>query len=321
MLGFMFAMSSVSLSLFVFIYFCASRHDVQECFRRFPAVIRTLLDSSDSPKFGSYHYNTRGSLQTKDTIDGVSQRQTIGVSESANLPISAQPLFQESHPLTHVPQDLNFGADGATAHHGKGAIEYSGETRPFLTQSENASNQHTLPNFQMHQQPSLPHPNIISNQSELPYAASDNAVGIRTLGYIGGTAKVGSLKPGSVSRTASNVASTASRARIKVNSMFSGGNKHGLQVPHKDSDMSSDHLSVNNMNHLRRGYVAPVNSEAEYSLAGGSTAPMLPPPPPPPPPLINAGGSGKFGRVSDSSHPNAHQGTMLDMPDGRSAVA
>lgn len=35
----------------------------------------------------------------------------------------------------------------------------------------------------------------------------------------------------------------------------------------KESDMSSDHLSVNNMNHLRRGYAAPVNSEADYSLA------------------------------------------------------
>ena len=39
----------------------------------------------------------------------------------------------------------------------------------------------------------------------------------------------------------------------------------------KDSDeVSSDHLSVNNLNHLRRGYVAPVNSgcvsEADYTM-------------------------------------------------------
>merc|ERR1712223_742600 len=64
------------------------------------------------------------------------------------------------------------------------------------------------------------------------------------------------------------------------------------------------------MNHLRRGYVAPVNSEADYSLAGGSTAPMLPPPPPPP--IINASGSGRFGQISDSNHPNVHSGTFAN---------
>ena len=303
-LGFMFAMSSVSLSLFVFIYFCASRQDVQECFRRFPAVFRTLFDKTDSPKFGSYNYNIPGSLQTKDTIDGVSQRQTLGTTENVNPPISAQSLFQESHPITHGTQDLNFGLEVTGGHHGMGTIDYAGETRPFLPQSESATKQYTLPNL-----PPPQHPNIVSNQSELPYATSENAVGVRTQGYIGAASKAGSLKPGNISRTGSNVASTASRARIKVNNMFGGGNKNDLHVPQKESDMSSEHLSVNNMNHLRRGYVAPVNSEAEYSLAGGSTAPMLPPPPPPPP-IINADGSARFGQISNTNHPNALAGTF-----------
>jgi hypothetical protein len=44
-----------------------------------------------------------------------------------------------------------------------------------------------------------------------------------------------------------------------------------VALARKDSDeVSSDHLSVNNMNHLRRGYVAPVNSgcvsESDYTL-------------------------------------------------------
>jgi hypothetical protein len=50
----------------------------------------------------------------------------------------------------------------------------------------------------------------------------------------------------------------------------------------KDSDeVSSDHMSLNNMNHLRRGYVAPVNSgcvsEADYTMlpAPGHLVSML----------------------------------------------
>ena len=44
-----------------------------------------------------------------------------------------------------------------------------------------------------------------------------------------------------------------------------------VMLTRKDSDeVSSDHLSVNNLNHLRRGYVAPVNSgcvsEADYTM-------------------------------------------------------
>ena len=40
----------------------------------------------------------------------------------------------------------------------------------------------------------------------------------------------------------------------------------------RESDLSSDRVSLNNVNHLRRqvqGYQAPVNSEAEYGLYGG----------------------------------------------------
>ena len=261
----MFAMSSISLSLFVMVYFCASRHDVQECFRRIPIMLRSLWEAKNGVK-------------DSDTIDGHMAHPSMGgVGINSNLPITpSQNLFQEPQ---HGITEANYLQDG------KGgqlmvSNEFPSETNPFLQQHNNMDTQYTLP-----PPPHLSQLNPALDGQGLDafvYGGSENTVGIRTTGYpTGGSVIPTSIKTGSISRTASNVASTASRARIKVNSMFGGGNKHGNLQNYKDSDHSSDHLSVNNMNHLRRGYVAPVNSEAEYSLAGGSTAPSMPPPPPP----------------------------------------
>ena len=298
--GVMFAMSSVSLSLFVLVYFCASRNDVQESFRRLPGIVRAILDTSHTSKQQAYNSNVPGNVQYQNTIDGA--HQTMGGVAITSNP-GQQPLFQETQQI-QGPEDLNFGLDGKMGQL-PGVNDFSTETKPFLAHSENMDKQYTLTGLPPPPHGSLPHSTMGGHGAELLYGAPENGVGIRTIGYTGGAGITSSLKPGNISRTASNVASTASRARIKVNNMFSGGIKHGLQVPQKDSDLSSDHLSVNNMNHLRRGYVAPVNSEAEYSLAGGSNAPSMPPPPPPPP-IIATTGSGGFGSYSNTNHPNIH---------------
>ena len=62
---------------------------------------------------------------------------------------------------------------------------------------------------------------------------------------------------------------------------FQGGVRTSSKKPksnhvfkNKDSDeVSSDHLSVNNVNHLRRGYIAPVNSEADYATFASKFGP------------------------------------------------
>ena len=244
-------MSSVSLSLFVLVYFCASRHDVQQCFRRLPGIFRAAVDTNRSPKLQPYsNYNIPENVQTKDTLNSI--HQPMGIAITSNLPTNAQPIFQESQQI-HGSHDLNFGPHGARGQL-IGTNEFAGETRPFLAPSENVDKQYTLPNLQHPPQLSMPFPDMDPNHAELFYGTSDNAVGIRTTGYTGGTGTVTSIKPGSISRTASNVASTANRARIKVNNMFGGGNKHGMTNQQKDSNDdqgwfgdSRGHLELNSV--------------------------------------------------------------------------
>ena len=230
----MFAMSSISLSLFVLVYFCASRHDVQECFRRLPGIFRAVVDTNRSPKSQHYsNYDVPENAKTKETLDSI--HQPMGVPIASHLSTHAQLLFEESHQM-HSGHDLNLELHAARGQL-VGANEFAEERVPFLTQSQNIDKQFTLPTLPPPPHVSMPFPDMESNQANIFYGAPENTVGIRTAGYNVGTGIVTSMKSGSISRTASNVASTASRARIKVNSMFGGGSKQGMQTQQKDSDI------------------------------------------------------------------------------------
>ena len=97
----MFAMSSLSLSLFVLVYFCASRHDVQECFRRIPGIFRSAVDTNRSPKLQPYsNYNVTENVQAKDTLHSIHQPMDVAIT--SNIPINAQSRFQESQHICGV---------------------------------------------------------------------------------------------------------------------------------------------------------------------------------------------------------------------------
>jgi hypothetical protein len=178
----LFTVSSISLGIFVFVYFCASRRDVQECWRSPHCMLPVFPASPESH----------------------------GLEESSNL-VSVCPRQMTQGDL------VGYGPEGGAGDSLKPAPHQEQYYSPMPMPGSSAFNiNHD--GFQIYN----------SSSSQRDYGAP----------------------PG----------------RVK-----------DINMAKKESDASSDHLSLNNVNHLRRGYIAPVNSagvsEAEYGYGHGFFAP------------------------------------------------
>ena len=228
----LFSISSISLGVFVFVYFCASRQDVQEAWRS-PLCIshagrRRYIRANRSPTPAEHRHH---------------QQQQQQHYQQIRMPNPPSSQFGSLPP----PQGPNSAGAG---HHPAHGGHYPQHFQGFGPQPPSSPQYHHQGHPQDHQQ---------QNDSFKIYDAPSPA-GFRPAG-------------------------------VKV-----------VNLLRKESEGSTG--SLNNVNHLRRGYMAPVNSEADYGVYSGppssvfgpcsSTAKvnntnihvdMLPPPPQQPLPL------------------------------------
>lgn len=195
----LFTISSISLGVFVFVYFCLSRHDVQECWR--------------------HSCRTGGSDPDGRRCDG-----TAPVTSMEDMTNLANNAYQRQNPSQ---QNSNNVGGGFTGEHqlGGGAAAADKQLYPRPT------GEGTYDPHQQHDSFKI---------------------------YEGSSANFG------VSRPIQN------QQRVKETNNL---RNQFPQLRNSDGTQSSDHMSLNNFNHLRRGFVAPVNSagasEAEiYGLYG-----------------------------------------------------
>ena len=221
----LFSISSISLGVFVFVYFCASRQDVQEAWRS-PLCIS--------------HAGRRRYIRANSGPTPAEHRQHQQQQHWQQIRMPNPPSSQfGSLPPPQGPDPA--GAGHPSAHGGHYPQHYQGFGHPPPSSPQN---------YHRHHQQG-------QNDSYKIYDAP-SPTGFRPAG-------------------------------VKV-----------VNLLRKESEGSSG--SLNNLNHLRRGYMAPVNSEADYGVYSGppssvfgpcsSTAKVnnanlhadtLPPPPPPPP--------------------------------------
>ena len=191
----LFSISSISLGVFVFVYFCASRQDVQEAWR--------------SPLCISHAGRRRYLRANRSPTPAEHNQQQQQHCQQIRMPNAPSSQFGSLPP----PQGPNSAGAGHThpAHGGYYPQHFQG----FGPQPPSSPQYRDQRHHQGHQQ---------QNGSYKIYEAP-SPTGFRPAG-------------------------------VKV-----------VNLLRKESEGSSG--SLNNVNHLRRGYMAPVNSEADYGIYSG----------------------------------------------------
>ena len=88
-------MASISLAVFVLVYFCISRHDVQECFKRIPRLLSTFTQSCRSSNSQHYNYAIQGNTGTKSNTEGINQMMNIATTANIKNDKKKQKLYNK----------------------------------------------------------------------------------------------------------------------------------------------------------------------------------------------------------------------------------